>query len=146
MKQKILTSSSNIGMGLWTGICVMFCSLLGRESLNYKKKQDRVLSAANKGLELKIKALGQGYHFVDYRVTWSSSLSVTVSALAVNECEEEIVKTEEPKPDNKRVEEAPKKASGPLKSDEYGWYCTCGGYNRIDKVRCQYCYREKPKQ
>ena len=85
MEQKPLTASSNIGIGLWTSICVFFCSIFGIESQNYRNKQRAVLARANRDLTMSLKALGPGYTLVDYRVTWSSSLSVTVSALAVKE-------------------------------------------------------------
>ena len=85
MIQKPLVASANIGTGLWTSICVSFCSLLGRQSKNYKKKQTRLLAMANEELTNSFKALGKGYALSDYRVTWSGKLFVTVSALAVKE-------------------------------------------------------------
>lgn len=83
-RRVILTASSNTGIGLWTSICVGFCSILGTESKNYKKKQNKVLAAANLELAQQLKSLGFGYVLSDYRVTWSGKLSVTVSALAVD--------------------------------------------------------------
>jgi len=77
----ILSASSNNGIGLWTSICVAFCSILGKKSKNYQKKQDKVLNDANKQLMAKYKSAG-GISLSDYRVVWESKLSVTVSALA----------------------------------------------------------------
>ena len=83
MKQKILVASSNTGIGLWTSICVAFCQIFGKESKNYKRKQEKILDAANADLRNQLKETGDNFHLVDYRVTWSQNLSVTVSALAV---------------------------------------------------------------
>lgn len=80
MKQKLLSASSNIGIGLWTSICVAFCSIFGKKSKNYQKKQDRVLNDANKQLMEKLTAVG-GTTFSDYRVVWAGKLTVTVSAI-----------------------------------------------------------------
>ena len=82
MNQRVLVSSSNTGIGLWTTICFAFCAILGRQSKNYKKKQDKVLRVANDGLLIQLNELDGNYHLVDYRVTWSDKLSVTVSAIA----------------------------------------------------------------
>lgn len=84
MSQKILTASSNTGVGLWTTICLGVCGILGRESKSFKKKQSKVLKAANKDLEAELHALGPKFSLVDYRVTWSGKLAVCVSALAVS--------------------------------------------------------------
>ena len=84
MIQKTLAASANMGVGLWTSICVAFCSLLGRQSQNFKRKQVRLLAMANEDLNKSFKKLGKGYVLNDYRVTWSGKLSVTVSALAIN--------------------------------------------------------------
>ena len=81
MNQKVLTVSSNIGTGFWTSICVAFCSLLGRKSKNYQKKQDKVLNDANRQLMEQFNAIG-GIEISDYRVTWGGKLSVTISAIA----------------------------------------------------------------
>ena len=76
-----ITASANTGIGLWTSICVAFCSLLGRESNHFKAKQDRILRMANTRLNKLAETL-KAKCITDYRVTWSGSLSVTVSALA----------------------------------------------------------------
>ena len=85
MDRKILTASYNTGIGLWTSICVGFSSIFGVVSKNYKQKQEKVLNAANKELKRQLVALGDGYYLIDYRVTWSSKLAVTVSAIAAND-------------------------------------------------------------
>ena len=82
MDSKILSASANTGTGLLTSICVVICNLLGTESQNYKAKQQKVLNEANRELLAQFKKLGAGYKMIDYRVTWSGKLSVTVSALA----------------------------------------------------------------
>lgn len=84
MNQRLLVASSNTGIGLWTSICVAFCNIFGKESIAYKKKQNKVLTAANSSLFSQYRKLAAaGYYLVDYRVTWSGKLAVTVSALAV---------------------------------------------------------------
>jgi len=85
MEQKLLVGSANMGTGLWTSICVAFCSLLGRESKNLKKKQDKVVALANNELNYQLKLLGGHYTLSDYRITWNGHLVVTVSAIAVGE-------------------------------------------------------------
>ena len=98
MNSKVLTASANIGVGLWTSICVGFANVFGVESKNYRTKQKKVLAAANKRLLSQLDALGAGYKLTDYRVTWSGKLSVTVSALAEPcECEGVVVTKKCPK-------------------------------------------------
>ena len=84
-RMTVLSETANTGMGLWTSICVLFCGIFGRESLALKKKQDRILSTANRRLIFKLQKLGPGYAITDYRVVYQSTLSVTVSGIAVLE-------------------------------------------------------------
>ena len=85
MKTVVVTGSANIGIGLWTSICVFFCSLAGRKSKALKKKQDKLLDIANQELSAKFQALGSGYEMVDYRVVNIGKLAVVVSAIARKE-------------------------------------------------------------
>ena len=149
MKQKILTASANTGIGLWTSICMFFCKITGTESFNYKMKQEKVLDTANIGLSSQLKYLGKDYYLVDYRVTWSGPLSVTVSALAVSNNEENIVKEtkQEPKANpapKVQPKEQPKVVTVPAKPE--GWFCKCGAYNRITAMYCEACFSAKPKK
>ena len=82
MSKRILAASANVGIGLWTSICVSFCRIFGKESKAYRGRQKRVLDAANRRLLSQLEELGEGYVLSDYRVTWSGGLAVTVSALA----------------------------------------------------------------
>ena len=84
-RMTVLSETANTGMGLWTSICVLFCSIFGRESLAFKMKQDRILRTANRRLIFKLQKLGPGYTITDYRVVYDSTLSVTVSGIAVLE-------------------------------------------------------------
>ena len=92
MKQVPLTASANTGIGLWTMICVGFSQIFGCQSKSLKRKQEKILNFANEDLDDQLNDLGPEYSLVDYRVTWSGKLSVTVSALAVSS--EEEVKVE----------------------------------------------------
>ena len=83
MREKEVVASANIGMGLWTIICVCFCAIFGRESNHLKTKQDKVLGAANTRLSFKIKKIPNVERMIDYRVTWSRPLAVTVSAIVI---------------------------------------------------------------
>lgn len=83
MKEREVVASANVGVGLWTLICMGFCLIFGKESNRLKMKQDRVLSAANSRLNLKIKKIPNVEKMIDYRVTWSRPLAVTVSAIVV---------------------------------------------------------------
>jgi len=80
MEQKIITASANMGIGLWTAICVFFCAIFGRESKTYKNKQNTVLNFANGDLLRQLKSFPK-YKISDYRVTWQRALAVTVSAI-----------------------------------------------------------------
>ena len=66
---------------MWTSICVGFCSIFGKKSKAYQKKQDRVLKDANEQLMAKFRSAG-GVAITDYRVVWQHKLAVTVSVLA----------------------------------------------------------------
>ena len=108
MEYKLLTASTNTGIGLWTSICVGFSAIFGVQSLAFKKKQNRILYAANRDLLNQFKELGSGYSLHDYRVFWSSKLSVSVSAMAIKDqpvIEQEETPTEKVKQES-LVEEA----------------------------------------
>ncbi len=47
-----ISANSNIGVGLWTSICIALCGIFGTKSLNYAKKMDRVTEDALKQLIL----------------------------------------------------------------------------------------------
>lgn len=47
-----ISANSNIGVGLWTSICISLCGIFGTKSLNYAKKMDRVTEDALKQLIL----------------------------------------------------------------------------------------------
>ena len=88
MSQKLITSSANSGMGLWTTICYSLCMIFGKESKALLKKQQKVLDLANAKLEYQINSMKPRYRVVDYSVSWSTNLAVTVCALMA-EVEEE---------------------------------------------------------
>ena len=83
MKPIMLTANANMGFGLWTAICFMFANLMGVESKNYLKKHNNVLRIAKERLTDEFLKLGPGYSLIDFRVTWTSPLTVTISGLAV---------------------------------------------------------------
>ena len=83
MEQKVLIASANSGIGLFTMICRGFTMILGIESKNYLKKQNKVLNQAKERLNEELASLGADYELSDMRVTWQGGLTVTVSALAV---------------------------------------------------------------
>ena len=83
MEQKVLTASANTGIGLWTSICYFFSQIGGGESFNFYSKQKKLISKANVRLEKQLNSLPEGFELSDYRVTWNTPLSVTVSALAI---------------------------------------------------------------
>ena len=78
---KIVTASSNSGIGLWTSICIFFASIFGVESKNLMKKQNKVLDKALARLLENISTLGNFTNVSDFRVTWQGKLAVTLSAL-----------------------------------------------------------------
>ena len=82
MKQRILTANANMGIGFWTAICYFAANIGGVESKNFLKKHDQVLKTAKDRLSQEFINLGPGYKLTDFRVTWTSPLSVTVSGLA----------------------------------------------------------------
>ena len=84
MEPVVLTASANTGIGLWTMICVGFSAIFGCQSYSYKRKQEKILGFANDDLESQLRELGPSYILSEYRVSWSSRLAVTVSALAID--------------------------------------------------------------
>lgn len=89
MNEKVLTSSSNCGIGLWTAICMVFCSIFGKESKAVLAKQYRVSSAAISSLNGKIKVLGSSCRIKNVSTSYAvGMLSVTATATALVEMEE----------------------------------------------------------
>ncbi len=80
----LLTASSNVGIGLWTSICVFFAKIFGVTSHNLQNKQRRVASSLKKQLEKQFEALPEGeYELKDFRIVFSSTLAATASAVAI---------------------------------------------------------------
>lgn len=119
MNAVILTSSANTGIGLWTSICVAFAGILGCESKNYKRKQQRILKKANKELYKQLEELGPGYELFDYRVVETGRLSITVSAIAKNPNEEQSFSMINAKEQVEEKAEEPVEGKEVVKDDAY---------------------------
>ena len=72
--QIILYSSANTGVGLWTSICIVFASIFGVESKNYKKKMNKVIEAIKLDLHKQMSEL-KDYEFSDYRIVKEKGLA-----------------------------------------------------------------------
>lgn len=76
----MVSETANSGIGLWTAICSVFCSLAGKESKAVRKKRNGVLNLAIERLNNRLMDL-DAKDYSDYRVVWNG-LCVTVSVMA----------------------------------------------------------------
>ena len=70
-----LTSSYNMGLGLWTAICVGFSNIFGYHSKMYDKKVKSVTNKIKKDLKNQMESYSSIYEFGDIRITSDKSLS-----------------------------------------------------------------------
>ena len=87
-KELLFTGCGNVGIGLWTLISIAWSNLVGKESKAFKKKQNIALALANNRLIDQLEYT-EAKDYADYRVEWSSRLSVSVSIRAKVNVEEE---------------------------------------------------------
>lgn len=81
-KHKVCFGSANIGLGLWTAICLCFASFFGVESKRFTRKQNDVLSVAKKRMLFQPH---DGYKMIYTRVV----LLAPLNAVVMGEFEEE---------------------------------------------------------
>ena len=79
-KVVLLTASSNVGMGLWTTICVYFAAIFGVESKNRTKKMNRAMNDVKRKLIDQMNQLPE-YEFSDFRVVKEVGLVYTGSVI-----------------------------------------------------------------
>lgn len=75
-KAIVLTASANVGIGLWTSICVAFTNIFGIESKNFSKKMQRVMDKVKKDLEEQMSKYPE-IEFSDFRIVKDGSLAYT---------------------------------------------------------------------
>lgn len=77
----ILTASHNVGIGLWTSICIGFCAIFGKESQRLMMKQNSVANACKRSIQYQLDKL-EGYKITSVKIQFSGKLSCTMIALA----------------------------------------------------------------
>ena len=82
----LLTASANVGVGLWTSICLAFAKVFGVESKNFSKKLNIVMDLLKEKLELQMCEL-PGFEFTDFRVVKDGTLAYTATVLGVGPAE-----------------------------------------------------------
>ena len=70
----LLSSSANMGTGLWTMICLFFCKIFGRESRNYRIKVNKAMNMVKNRLAMAMSEYPE-YDFEDFRVVKEKDLS-----------------------------------------------------------------------
>ena len=101
----ILTSAANVGVGLWTSICVVFAAIFGVESINFKRKQNIVMNKIKQDLANQMKMYPE-YEFSDFRIVKEGNLSCYGTVVGIKkQVEEEPVPVikETPKEETKVV-------------------------------------------
>ena len=78
----LFTASSNVGIGLWTSICVSFAAIFGVESTNYTKKLDIVLNRVRGKLEELMKEYPE-FEYRDFRVVKEGNIAYTASVMGI---------------------------------------------------------------
>ena len=78
----LLSASANVGIGLWTSICVACASIFGVESKNYTKKMERASNAVKARL-LKQMNNYPDFAFADFRIVKEGSLAYTGTVIGV---------------------------------------------------------------
>jgi len=78
----IVHVTGNIGIGLWTAICHIFCSIFGMECTHFGNKQNKVLTAVENRMKRKVSKYPD-YEVKDYFVTSDSTLSYVATAILV---------------------------------------------------------------
>lgn len=106
----IITASANVGIGLWTSICVVFANIFGIESKNFSKKMQRVMDKVKKDLEEQMSKYPE-IEFSDFRIVKDGSLAYTGTVIGYGPVG--VVK-ESPKP--VMIQEAEQK---PIKQKTY---------------------------
>ena len=95
-KSIVLTASANVGIGLWTSICVFFANIFGIESENYSKKLQYVMDKVKKDLEEEMSKYPD-VKFSDFRIVKDGSLAYTGTVIGyaavkeINESPEPII-------------------------------------------------------
>lgn len=79
-KTILLTANANIGVGLWTSICVGFCAIFGRESLHYRQKVSTAINLVKNRLNKAMKD-NPDYDFEDFRIVKEGKLSFVGTVL-----------------------------------------------------------------
>ena len=110
-KPLILTATSNLGIGLFTSICVACANLIGVESKRLKAKQEKVLQQVKDDIDRQLKEL-PGYEIVDARANSIGNLNIELVVIVApkGRCcqrqeeplEEEPVKEEAPAAEEKQ--------------------------------------------
>ena len=72
--QIILYSASNIGLGLWTSICVMVSSIFGVKSKNYEKKMNKVIESIKLDLQKQMSEY-KDFEFSYYKIVKERGLA-----------------------------------------------------------------------
>ena len=72
----LLSTSANIGIGLWTSICVSCASIFGVESKNYTKKMNKATALVKSKLLVQMKKYPD-FVFADFRIVRDSGLAYT---------------------------------------------------------------------
>ena len=78
----LITASTNIGVGLWTSICVAFAGMMGVESKNYTKKMERAAAEVKRKLIEQMDELPD-YEYSDFRLVKEKGLVYSGSVIGV---------------------------------------------------------------
>lgn len=78
----LLTASENVGVGLWTSICIAFASIFGVKSRSFNRKLNRVMKRLKEDLYDQMDDY-PGYDFSDFRIVRDGSLAYTASVIGV---------------------------------------------------------------
>lgn len=79
-KNVVLTASANVGVGLWTSICVACANVFGVRSDHYNAKLEYVMDLVKKKLKAQMDKY-PGVQFSDFRIVQDGKLAYTATVI-----------------------------------------------------------------
>lgn len=79
-KNIVLTASANVGVGLWTSICIAFANIFGVRSHNYNAKLEYVMNLVKEKLKAQMDKY-PGVQFSDFRIVQDGKLAYTATVI-----------------------------------------------------------------
>ena len=117
-KNIVLTASANIGVGLWTSICLAFANIFGVQCKHYNVKLQCVMNLVKKELQKEMDKY-PGVQFSDFRIVQDGKLAYTGTVIGFGcidleaKPERKEIPTELPKEEPAPVEENPVEEEDP---------------------------------